>query len=130
MLIVGYFKYLKPFLTDFNSIKKDIDVFIKNHKLLNTKAEDIRADLGKLVEIAQQEHKEITKDIAVEHKEYHNELLNLIKTVNKELEDMTNKSNTASNKSDDNHRNLMVEIAKLQTRIEYMQNPGMRGIQK
>jgi flagellar hook-basal body complex protein FliE len=130
MLIVGYFKYFKPFLTDFAEIKGTLDVFMNSHGELSVIGEDIERKLDDVIRIAQSEHGRLGEDIKTEHREQQAELLNLLKTLNKELDQLQGKSEKLKMKTEDNHKDVMIEIAKLQTRLEYMNQSGARGIQK
>jgi len=131
LLIVGYFKYLKPFLTDFAKIKQTIDNFVSSHTKLKDLAQDIEEKIDHVVEIAQNEHKELGKDIKTEHREHHAEVLNLIKSLNKELEALNRRADSSESKLNSNQKEITIEMAKLQTRLEYMNQGNVaRGIQK
>ena len=130
LLIVGYFKYFKPFLSDFADIKGTLDTFMKSHGRLAVMGKDIEDKIDDVINIAKTEHGKLSEDIKHEHREQQTELLNLLKSLNKELEQLQGKSERIKVKSDDNHKDVMIEIAKLQTRFEYMNQSGARGLQK
>lgn len=130
MLIVGYFKYLKPFLAEFYTIQGKLQVFVVAHDKLNDKGEDISRTLQKILELSETEHSTLSAKIDSEHKKHQTELLNLLQILNKELDALQGDSDKSKVRSEDNHREIMVEIARLQTRLEFMNQSGVRGLQK
>jgi len=133
LIIVGYFKYLKPFLSDFYEMKEVIDKFQGSLGNITTSNKDIRMQLERSVDFIGQAQKVFKTDLSRDNREHHTELLNLVKELNKELGHLQSKSEKLEGKSEDNHKELLIEITKLQTRLEYANQgsiSGMRGIQK
>ena len=131
LLIVGYFKYLKPFLSDFEKIQRTIDNFVSSHSKLTHLSASIEEKIEHVVTNSQSEHSLLRKDINVEHREHHLEVLNLVKQLNKEIDELHRKSDVILRKLDENQKEITIEMAKSQTRLEYMnQGVGVRGIQK
>ncbi|MCK5536492.1 MAG: hypothetical protein KAI79_06675 [Bacteroidales bacterium] len=130
LLIVGYFKYLLPYLKDFNDIKE----------YLSTLPSTYRIQQSKLKEIS-----ELTKDISEKDKNYYDKYFSNIRISNEKtqtlmineigkikylLEDVIKKDDKISSNVSDSFNELMIEIIKLQTRLEYMPSTMPGGIRK
>lgn len=130
LIIVGYFKYLKPFLTEFYDLRNAIESFQEAHDDHNKELVDLHRLLVSTNELIDKKGDVMIHAVQADHESYHKELRNLIDLVEKELLIVLDKTENITSKNDNSHREVMVEIAKLQTRLEYMNPSVARGIQK
>ncbi len=130
LMVVGYFKYLKPFFEDFYALKGETDkargMNADNVNILK----DLRSKVENLETIVLDGADTISKNISGVNREIYSEVKNLLVTIEREVVVLLERTEKMSGKSDDIHKDLMIEIARLQTRLEYMNPTLPRGLKK
>ena len=130
LLIVGYFKYLKPFLQEFYELRHSIGEFKVSHTEQSSELSDIKYRLEEIKKLINFKGEDLLSKISSGHKDYYIELRNTMSLVEKEILVLLDKTDKIQTKDDSSQRDLMVEIAKLQTRLEFMSPLGLGGIRK
>lgn len=130
LIVVGYFKYFKPFLTEFYDLRGAIEDFQASHEIQNTELVELHRLLVDTNELISKKGDDMVMAVQADHEAYHKELRNLIDLVEKELLVVLDRTEKITSKNDNSHREVMIEIARLQTRLEYMNPSVARGIQK
>ena len=130
MLIVGYFKYLKPFLSDFEEMKYNIEDHTQSHNRIISLGQDIKDNIEKSTKKVTDLNSKILDKVLTENKENHVDSINLFKGLNRDIGNLLKILERLEIKTEENHKNVMIEIAKLQTRLEYFNQSGVRGLQK
>lgn len=130
LIIIGYFKYLRPFLQDFYDMKGVVSSFNQKSDSQSITLEKIHHILLELNSIIDKKGDSIVVSCNSENSIVHKELKNLMDLIEKELLVVLDRTEKISSKNENNHREIMVEIAKLQTRLEFLNTSAVRGIQK
>jgi len=134
LLIVGYFKYFKPFLVDFYTMKKVIEEEFEDHKRIMTKIDQILRDIEKNGENVLKETKGVSSELQTDHRALQTELVNILNNLVRDVAyNIDSKTGDAKNRIEENHREIMIELTKLQSKMDYGYNSysnGMKGLQK
>jgi hemerythrin-like domain-containing protein len=130
LLIYGYFKYLMPYLKEFYEIKGEVEKFGVSHVNQNEYLKEITHDLEKLSEKIERFEKDIKQELKNDSKGYYRGSMNHIEKLESQITMLIARSGEIKDKAENDHKNIMIEIAKLQARLEYSNNYMARGIQK
>ena len=130
VLIIGYFKYLKPFLEDFDGVKTHLHTVTDDHKELDHK-------LAKLKDVIDNKHlllikqfEESDKINSTTHETIKVELLTELHKIGYRLDETTKRVVESDNRNTTAHREVAIDLTRIQSRLDYMSPSGARGLQK
>jgi len=130
LMIYSYFKYLMPYLEEFYKIKGKIDNFEESHSSQNEILKVIIQDLERLNALITQTEKDMSRDIQNEATNNYKGMVNQYEKLEKQVQTLIDRSSGIKERSEKDHQEILIEIAKLQTRLEFMNQSGTRGLQK
>ena len=130
LLVIFYFKYMKPFLGDFEDIKSFLGSLPEVHDDYNTKLEEI-------VELMSETHKEDIiyrerkiRELVAENNKAHNAIGNEFSKMKYLIEELSRKDEKFFDKNNEAFSKIILELTKLETRLEYQNGPVLGGIRK
>lgn len=130
LIIIGYFKHLKPFLTEFYSLKTSIQGVSITHTEASEKLRAIKEKIEKLEVSIESDIEDLTSEIEKQHDTYQVETMNKINSLEKELTTLIQRSEKIKSFNEQFHTEVMIEMVKLQTKVEYLNPNLVKGLQK
>lgn len=130
LLIVGYFKHLKPYLADFEIIKQRLSVLPEKHADFNK-----RIDI--LEKLIKESHKEDLSTMERKFREAgtlnskdHRDIGIEFGKIKYIIEEVARKEEKFFDKNNDAFSTILLELAKLETRLDYQNLTNLGGIRK
>lgn len=130
LIIIGYFKYLKPFLSEFYSLKTSIEGFSISHGKASEKLNGIKGEIEKLEVKIDSNDDNLTSEIEKQHNSHQVEILNKLGSLEKELETLIHRSEKIKSINEQFRSEVMIEMVKLQSKVEYLNPNLVKGLQK
>ena len=129
-LVVAYFKFLKPYLVDFEFIKNFLKSIPEVHEEYDDKLTKIQVTLENLTEIEILKIEELSKDFMNKNTREHDKLVVEFGKIRYLIEEVVRKSEKISDRDLSTLNEIILEISKLQSKVEYINIGGLGGIQK
>ena len=130
LLIVGYFKHLKPYLEDFNEIKMFIRSVPEAHEGFHNEMENIQ-------ELQRDNHEATLSLINIKvdesmdfNKNDHRNISVEFSKIKYLIEELARKEDKFFDKNNDAFKEIMLSLTKLETRLDYQSPSGAGGIRK
>ena len=129
-LIIGYFKYLKPFLEDFDGVKTHLHVVTADHKELDNKLIKVENTINTKHDVVIHRMEENDKVNASAHEKIKIEMLTELSKIGYRLDETTKRVVESDNRNTTAHREVAIDLTRIQSRLDYMSPSGARGLQK
>ena len=130
LLVVFYFKYLKPYLADFREIKSFLrtipavhDRYDKNITKIFELIKDNYSD-----NIVEREKK--LNELILDNNKAHGAIGTEFGKMKYLIEELSRKDEKFYDKNNDSFSKILLELTKLETRLEYQNGPTLGGIRK
>ena len=130
LLVVFYFKYLKPYLADFEEIKSFLrtipavhDRYDKNITKIFELIKDNYSD-----NIVEREKK--LNELILDNNKAHGAIGTEFGKMKYLIEELSRKDEKFYDKNNDSFSKILLELTKLETRLEYQNGPTLGGIRK
>lgn len=129
-LMIGYFKYLKPFLEDFDGVKSHLSRVTMEHKDMDNKL-DVMSKLfvskyGHLTDRLDEQD----KSNIVMHDKIKTEVIGEMHKIGYRIEDISKRVIESDERNVNARREVAIDLTRIQSRLEYMSPSGARGLQK
>ena len=130
LLVVFYFKYMKPFLVDFEDIKTFLKTIPDVHKGFNKQIYDIS-------ELIKDNHKnemlfrdKKINELVLDNNKAHGAIGTEFGKMKYLIEELSRKDEKFYDKNNEAFSRIILELTKLETRLEYQNGPVLGGIRK
>ena len=129
-LIFAYFKYLQPYLQDFEFIKNFLKTIPKVNEGFNDKLDKIQNSLERFNKIELSKMNDITKEILFINSKEHDKLIVEFGKIRYLIEEIVRKNEKISDRDLRYLNDIILELSKLQSKVEYINVGGLGGLQK
>ncbi len=129
LLIVGYYKHLRPYLADFEEIKVYLKTIPNEHTKFNDKIDGIdNKQKSNHKEMLDALDKKINESVSFNETD-HNKISVEFSKVKYLIEQLAQKEDKLYDKNEDAFSEIILALTKLETRLDY-QNQGLGGMRK
>ena len=130
LMIVGYYKYFKPFRKDFDQVKIFIDAVPKEHEEFSKQIDH----LEKIINNNNNENitimKEGLRDSDLHNSNEHRNIGVEFSKIKYLIEELARKEEKFFDKNNSTFNDIMVILSKLETKLDYQNQQGLGGIRK
>ena len=130
LLVVFYFKYLKPYLADFEEIKS----FLRTIPAVHARYDKNITKIFELIKdnysdnIVEREKK--LNELILDNNKAHGAIGTEFGKMKYLIEELSRKDEKFYDKNNDSFSKILLELTKLETRLEYQNGPTLGGIRK
>ena len=130
MAIYAYFKILKPYLEDFNDIKLFTEEVLRQHININGKVDKVQETVEDKYDSIISAQRNLFRDFSVDNDKLHMSIVVDVNRLKEVIQQVLETENQLSIKSEENFKSILIELVKLESRLEFMNTGTFKGLQK
>ena len=130
LLIIGYFKYLKPFLADFEYIKTFVSTVSITHTEFHKKLDKLSDEVKDLNRDSNLFLDKKFSEADIHNSKEHLAISNEFGKIKYLMEEMARKGEKISDKDSAIFNDIILELSKIQSKLDYMNTGGLGGLKK
>ena len=130
MAIYSYFKFLKPYLQDFNEMKQFLISVPASHIKFNKRLDKIEDIIIESKKEIMSLDRDLFRDYNSNNDKLHIDIVVDLNRLRESISSLLDGGVVMSTKNEENFKNILIELVKLESRIEFMNGSPYKGLQK